>query len=65
MDDVQRAFDVITAENPNIAILQCTAAYPCEPEEMNLNVINTFREKFPDKVIGLSDHQITYCTRKI
>ena len=24
---------------------------------MNLNVITTFKEKFPDKVIGLSDHQ--------
>jgi len=57
MDDVQRAYDVITKENPNIAILQCTAAYPCEPEEMNLNVIKTFRKKFPEKVIGLSDHQ--------
>ena len=57
MEDVQRAYDVITAENPNIAILQCTAAYPCEPEEMNLNVITTYREKFSDKVIGLSDHQ--------
>ncbi len=57
MDDVQRAYDLITAENPNIAILQCTAAYPCEPEEMNLEVITTFRENFPDKVIGLSDHQ--------
>jgi len=57
MDDVQRAYDEITAENPNVSILQCTAAYPCEPEEMNLNVITTFREKFPDKVIGLSDHQ--------
>ena len=57
MDDVQRAYDLITTENPNIAILQCTAAYPCEPEEMNLKVITTFRENFPDKVIGLSDHQ--------
>lgn len=57
MDDVQRAYDVITENNPNIAILQCTAAYPCEPPEMNLNVIRTFRNQFPDKVIGLSDHQ--------
>ena len=31
MEDVQRAYDVITEHNPNIAILQCTAAYPCEP----------------------------------
>ncbi|HSB01875.1 MAG TPA: N-acetylneuraminate synthase family protein, partial [Anaerolineales bacterium] len=57
MEDVQRAYDVFTAENPNLAVLQCTAVYPCEPEEMNLNVITTFREKFPHNVIGLSDHQ--------
>ena len=57
MEDVQRAYDVFTAENPSLAILQCTAVYPCEPEEMNLNVITTFREKFPQNVIGLSDHQ--------
>ena len=57
LKDIKRAYDVIIAENPNIAILQCTAAYPCEPKEMNLNVITTFREEFPDKVIGLSDHQ--------
>jgi sialic acid synthase len=57
MNDVKRAYDVITNDNPNLSILQCTAAYPCEPEEMNLNVISTFREIFPDIVIGLSDHQ--------
>ena len=57
MDDVQRAHDIISSENPNLAILQCTAAYPCEPKDMNLRVISTFKEKFPDKVIGLSDHQ--------
>ena len=57
MADVDRAHNVITGINPNIAILQCTAAYPCDPEDMNLNVISTFREKYSDKVIGLSDHQ--------
>lgn len=57
MEDVQYAHDVITESNPNLGILQCTAAYPCEPEEMNLNVIQTYRDKFSDKVIGLSDHQ--------
>lgn len=57
MEDVQRAYDVFMAENPNLSILQCTAVYPCEPEEMNLNVITAFREKFPQNVIGLSDHQ--------
>ena len=57
MDDVKKAHDAITNENPNLAILQCTAAYPCDPSEMNLNVIKTFRREFPNKVIGLADHQ--------
>jgi N-acetylneuraminate synthase/sialic acid synthase len=57
MHDVQRAHNIITDENPNIGILQCTGAYPCQPEDMNLNVITTYRSNFPDKVIGLSDHQ--------
>ena len=28
-------------------MLQCTAAYPTEPEHMNLRVIATFRDAFP------------------
>jgi N-acetylneuraminate synthase/sialic acid synthase len=55
--DVQRAYDTIMPINPQLCILQCTASYPVEPEDMNLRVMTTFREKFPDVVIGLSDHQ--------
>jgi N-acetylneuraminate synthase/sialic acid synthase len=57
LSDVQRAYDTIMPINPQLCILQCTAAYPVEPEEMNLKVITTFRERFPEVVIGLSDHQ--------
>ena len=42
--------------NRQLAILQCTAGYPCAFEEMNLRVITSFRERFPDVVIGLSSH---------
>ena len=55
--DVQRAYDAIMPVNPQLCLLQCTASYPAEPEDMNLRVITTFRERFPDIVIGLSDHQ--------
>ena len=44
------------AINTKLCIMQCTAAYPCAYEEMNLRVITTFREKFPSAVIGLSAH---------
>ena len=56
MADVVRAHDVITAINPRLCILQCTATYPVEFEEMDLNVISTYREQFPETVIGLSSH---------
>lgn len=42
--------------NRPVAFLQCTAAYPCDAGALNLRVIETFRERFPDRVIGLSDH---------
>lgn len=57
MDDVQRAYDTIMPINPQLCLLECTAMYPVEPEDMNLRVIETFRGKFPDIVIGVSDHQ--------
>ncbi len=56
MDDVRRAHDAAIAINPQLCIMQCTAAYPAEPEQLNLRVIETFRREFPDSVIGLSAH---------
>jgi N-acetylneuraminate synthase/sialic acid synthase len=57
MADVERAFNAIHPINPQIILLQCTAAYPVQPEQMNLGVLSTFRGIFPDTVVGLSDHQ--------
>jgi|SRR5581483_2117293 len=57
LEDAQRAYDAVMPLNSQVCLLQCTASYPVEPEEMNLRVIQTFRETFPDIVIGLSDHQ--------
>ncbi|MFY9578458.1 MAG: N-acetylneuraminate synthase family protein [Gaiellaceae bacterium] len=57
MEDVERAVDAILSVNHQLCILQCTAAYPAEAEDLNLNVIPALRERFPETVIGLSDHQ--------
>lgn len=57
MEDVERAYDTIMPINPQLCLMQCTANYPVEAADMNLRVITTFRERFPDVVIGLSDHQ--------
>lgn len=57
MEDVERAYEAIAPINSQISFLQCTAAYPASPEDLNLNVITTLRSRFPGLVIGLSDHE--------
>jgi sialic acid synthase len=56
MVDVQRAYDEIMPINNQLCIMQCTAGYPPAFEQLNLNVIKTFRDQFPNIVIGLSSH---------
>ena len=57
LEDVDRAIDAVRPLNKQLCILQCTAAYPCETDDLHLRVITTLRERYPDFVIGLSDHQ--------
>lgn len=56
VDDIRRMYDEVMPRNPQLAILQCTAGYPCAFEEMNLRVLTTMRRHFPDVVVGLSAH---------
>jgi len=56
LEDIDRAVDAITATNPQLCVLHCTASYPAEVEDLNLAVIATLRERYPELVIGLSDH---------
>ncbi|GAA3507042.1 N-acetylneuraminate synthase family protein [Streptomyces showdoensis] len=58
MESVRRACGTILPINPDLALLQCTATYPAEPEELNLKVLGTYRAEFPDTVIGYSGHDL-------
>ena len=57
LKDVKRAVKNIMSINKNLAILHCTASYPCKIEDMNLNIITTYLKKFPKNLIGISDHE--------
>ncbi len=57
LSDVERAVEAVLPLNEQVCVLQCTAAYPCDTDDLNLNVITTLRERFPELVVGLSDHQ--------
>jgi len=56
LDDVRRGYDTVAEINPQVALLQCTAGYPAEWAERDLRVVTTYRDLFPDAVIGLSSH---------
>jgi sialic acid synthase len=56
LDDVRRGYDTVAEINPQVALLQCTAGYPVEWEELDLRVITTYRDLFPETVVGLSSH---------
>ena len=56
MAEVQRAYDAIMPINTQLSIMQCTSGYPPAFEDLNMRVIQTYRDAFPDIVIGFSAH---------
>lgn len=54
MDAIERAMDAV--DHLDVALLQCTASYPCAYEELDLKVIQTLKKWAPDLVVGASLH---------
>ena len=55
---VKRAYSAVRKYTPLVAVLQCTSTYPVRFEEINLKVLETFRQTFPEAVIGYSGHEL-------
>lgn len=49
-------------KNYPLMIAHSTSAYPCKPEELNLNMIRTLTLMFPDTPIGYSGHETGLAT---
>jgi N-acetylneuraminate synthase len=56
MDEIKRGVDAVGSDN--LVIMHCTSAYPCEPEELNLRMVETLRREFPHNAIGYSGHEV-------
>jgi sialic acid synthase len=56
LDDVRRAYEALAEVSDQIVVLQCTAGYPAEWDELDLRVVQTFREVFPQAIAGFSSH---------
>jgi sialic acid synthase len=58
MEEVRRAYKAARRHNDQICLLQCTAGYPVTNyEEIDLNVIGTYRNEFPESIVGYSGHE--------
>jgi len=56
MEQVKKG--VAIAGEKDLVVMHCTSTYPCEPEELNLKMIETLRREFPDLPIGYSGHEV-------
>lgn len=59
LDELDRALDIISSEaSHKITLLQCTSEYPCPLEDVGLEKINEFKERY-NVPVGFSDHTLS------
>ena len=58
LDELDESIKLVQSQRAPLAVLQCTSAYPCPPEQIGLNVISELRQRY-GCAAGLSDHSGT------
>jgi N-acetylneuraminate synthase len=54
-EEIDNAIAYLGTEN--LLLAQATSTYPCSIEELNLKVIQTYKEKYPGVPVGYSGHE--------
>ncbi|HVU54110.1 MAG TPA: N-acetylneuraminate synthase family protein [Puia sp.] len=60
MDEIRDAIDKFGTDN--LMIAHSTSAYPCPPQELNLRMIETLMDLYPDTPVGYSGHETGLAT---
>ncbi|RPI94227.1 MAG: N-acetylneuraminate synthase [Chloroflexi bacterium] len=56
MDQIRKGVEI--AGEADLVLMHCTSTYPCEPEELNLKMVETLRHEFPNTPVGYSGHEV-------
>jgi len=56
MNEAKMAYAAIKKYNDQLCFLHAISSYPAEYEDLNLNVISTLQNEFPDIIVGYSGH---------
>ena len=65
MTDVVRAMNAIEAITEDVVLMQCNTNYTLDKDKyryVNLNVLKYFAQRFPNSILGLSDHTLGHAT---
>lgn len=65
IEDVKRLMDMVLQRTNDIVLMQCNTNYTGSKENFNycnLNVLKTYRQQYPNTVLGLSDHTAGHAT---
>lgn len=60
MEEIRTAVDKFGTEN--LMIAHATSAYPCPPHELNLRMVQTLSNLYPDTPVGYSGHETGLAT---
>lgn len=55
-DEIDRTYQALVRRNVPLVLMNCLSEYPPVYEDLNLRVINEMMHRFPEAVIGHSDH---------
>ena len=59
LPEIEEAYEAASSGGASgVALLHCISGYPTPVSEANLHTITDLRARFPDTVIGLSDHTL-------
>ncbi|QQS42028.1 MAG: N-acetylneuraminate synthase family protein [Acidobacteriota bacterium] len=53
--ELDTAVETVRRSGNPLAVLQCTSAYPCPPDQVGLNLLREMKDRY-DLPVGLSDH---------
>ena len=56
IDQIESSVKTILNYHSDLAILHCVSEYPCEFDRLGLENIEILMKKYPDMLVGLSDH---------
>lgn len=59
LESIEKAVAILRRQQVPFALLHCTSIYPTPYDKVRLRALVELQERFPDAVVGLSDHSLS------